>query len=317
MDRNLQLEKIISEYRSIVLAKNHLYRLGLQLETEQANLKELEEILEKEYEDLEKFKETSVRKLFHKVLKSREEQFEIERQEYLQAVLQFKDCENLIELLVFERGVLEEKVSKEKLIKQQLDSLISQRNLMVSQKYAGFKNTMISLNQQLDEKLSYKREIHEALIVALKATEVFRKMIELIKKAKSQGGWGMKNYHKINTKDGEKSFIDEAHLMSYQVKQILQKLEKELEDVYEHKSIQRLNRMEDFKHFNEIYHNRLISDWIVKNKIASAVNYLKGTKDTLTRIVKTLKIQLEMTTKGIDYINDRKQKVINENLDKY
>ena len=317
MDRNIQLEKIISEYRSIMLSKSHVYRLGLQLETERANLIKLEEILEKEYEDLEKFKETSVRKLFHKILKSREEQYEIERQEYLQAVLQYKDCENLIKLLEFEKEVLEEKISKEKLIKQQLDSLVTQRDLMVSQKYVGFKNTMISLNQQLDEKLSYKREIHEALVVALKGVEIFKAMIQLLKKAKSEGGWGMKNYHKVNPEDEGKLFIDEAHLMSYQAKQILQKLESELEDVYEHKSIQRLNRIEDFKHFNEIYHDRLISDWIVKNKIASAVNYLKGTRDTLTRIVKTLKIQLEMTTKGIDYLHDRKQKVINENLDKY
>jgi len=110
------------------------------------------------------------------------------------------------------------------------------------------------------------------------------------------------------------TYVDQAHQLSYQAKQILQELQDEMEDIYKHKDIKRLNRMEDFEHFNELYHDRLISDWIVKNKIVSTLNYLKGTADTLTQIVETLKIQLKMTEKEIAYILDRKQKVINENI---
>lgn len=314
MDRNYQLENLIAEYRSIMLAKSHLYRLKLRLQSEKTNLIKLEDILEKEYQDLERFKETSVRKLFHKILKSKEQQYEIEKQEYLHAVLQFKDCKNIIDLLDFERSVLEEKISKEKLIRQQVDSLVSQRNLMISEKYVGFKNLMIALSGQLDQKLAYKREIHEALIVGLKASDIFKRMIQLIKKAKTEGGWGMKNFHKVASEDGLQTYIDQAHQLSHRAKPILQELQDELEDVYKHKNIKRLNRMEDFQHFNELYHDRLISDWIVKNKIVSTLNYLRGTADTLTQIVETLKIQLKMTEKEIAYLQERKEKVINENI---
>jgi len=63
MDRNHQLENLISEYRSIMMAKGHLFRLGLRLKVEKKKLIKLENILEKEYQDLERFKETSVRNL--------------------------------------------------------------------------------------------------------------------------------------------------------------------------------------------------------------------------------------------------------------
>jgi len=316
MDRNLQIENLISEYRSIMLAKNHLYRLELRLKLEKANLIKLEDILEKEYQDLERFEETPIRNLFHKVLKSKEEQFELEKQEYLHAVLQFKDCKKMIELLEFEREVLKEKSFKEKQIKQQLSSLISQRDLVVSQKYVGFKNAMIALNQQHDQKLGNKKEIHEAIISGLKASDIFKKMIHLLEMEQKENGWGVSSDRFWKVSDGQNGYIDQVHKLSYRAKLALQELEDELEDIYERKSIKRLNRTEEFKHFIDVYYERLISDWIVNNKIVNVLNYLKGTADTLTIILESLKIQLKMTEKAFDYINDRKRKIIEENINK-
>ncbi len=316
MNQNEELENLIAEHRSIMLAKNHLFRLEIRLKQEKENLIKLEEILEKEYQDLERFKDTPVNKLFHKILKSREEQYEIEKQEYLHAVLQFKDSKNIIELLEFEKGVLIEKISKEKVIKQQLSSLISQRDFLVNDRYIGFKNTMIGLHQQMDQKLSYKREIHEALIVGLKVTDVFNKMIHLLKLAQAEEGWGMKNFHVGRLNEGQKNYVDQVFKLSYKAKQLLMELEDEMDDVYEHKSIKRLNRIEEFKYFTDVYYERLISDWIVKNRIISALNYLHGTADSVTRIVETLKIQLKVTEKAIAYLNERKQSVIDENTKK-
>ncbi len=317
MDSTEELENLIAEHRSILLAKNHLQRLESRLRLEKENLLKLEDILEKEYQDLERFKDTPVNKLFHKILKSREEQYEIEKQEYLHAVLQFKDAENMIQLLEFEKGVLVEKTSKEKVIKQQLSSLISQRDFLVNEKYHGFKDTMTGLHLQMDQKLSYKREIHEALIVALKAKDTFIKMIHLLGMAQADEGWGMKNFHVGRLNEGQKPYIDQVFKLSYQAKQLLMELEDEMDDVYEHKSIKRINRIDEFKHFTEVYYERLISDWIVKNRIISALNYLNGKADSVTRIVETLKIQLKMTEKSIAYLNERKQSVIDENTRKY
>lgn len=317
MDSTEELENLIAEHRSIMLAKNHLFRLESRLKLEKENLLKLENILEKEYQDLERFKDTPVNKLFYKILKSREEQYEIEKQEYLHAVLQFKDAESMIQLLEFEQGVLVEKISKEKVVKQQLTSLISQRDFLVNKKYVGFKEAMIGIHHQMDQKLSYKREIHEALIVALKAKDTFNKMIHLLELAQSDEGWGMKNFHLGKLNSEQKPYIDQVFKLSYQAKQLLMELEDEMDDVYEHKSIKRINRIDEFQHFTEVYYERLISDWIVKNRIISALNYLNGKADSVTRIVETLKIQLKMTEKSIKYLNERKQTVIDENTRKF
>lgn len=315
MKNNSILEKLIEEYRSIILSKHHLEKLKDRLQLERNRLQELEAILDQKYNNLYQLEKLSLRALFYTMLQTKDEQFEIESQEYLHAVLQLKDCKKTIELLEFERKVLLSKVNKEKRVQDQLNHLFTEREEFISSKYASLKNQLIIANQKLDQELGYKREIYEALIVGLKARDVFTQMIALLVKAKDDVNWGAELPNKEELRHAKNSYLDQAQELSYKAKQLLQELMDEMEDIYMHKSIRRLNKFEEFKHFNDIYYDRLISDWMVQNRIVSTLNYLKGTMDSLKRIVETLKIQKKTTEKNIEYLNKRKDELILESIE--
>ena len=133
---NLQEEiaKFIEEHQSLQLAKSHLAELNRRIEENTWILKQLEDILEKEYQDVQQFEKMSVRGIFHKVLGDAQQQLEIEKQEYLHAVLKHKEQVQMLKMLEFERQVLEEKMSKEAEINQRLNELLNSRQYQITKK---------------------------------------------------------------------------------------------------------------------------------------------------------------------------------------
>ena len=107
-----------------------------------------------------------------------------------------------------------------------------------------------------------------------------------------------------NSEHRDYSHIDEAQQVSYKVKPLFQQLENELEDVYKFKSIKRINKVAELKHFNVIYYDYLISDWIIRKQINSTLNYLYGVRDTLQRIEQTLLAQQRTTEQSIEYLKN-------------
>ncbi|MEM9821952.1 MAG: hypothetical protein AAF985_12805 [Bacteroidota bacterium] len=312
MDYQSTLDKYIESYKSILLAKKHLVNLKTRLEQEKDLLQELRTVLDKEYEDLDQLERVSTKSLFHRILRNKKEQYELEKQEYLHAMLRVKECKKTIELLAFEAQVLEEKVSRERVVLQKLNHLLAHREQDIDQRYIKIKDQLMSIYRQVDRKIAYKKELQQALIVALKAQELLKKMIDLIKKAKSTEIWGINSFEKAKELKVKNSYIDQAQEQAYKIKPILQALEDELQDVYEFNAIKRFNKIEEFRHFNDIYYDRLISDWIVQNKIISALNYLKGSRDSVSRIVDSLKIQLKSTEHTIEYLRRRQEEIIIE-----
>lgn len=69
-------------------------------------------------------------------------------------------------------------------------------------------------------------------------------------------------------------------------------------------------RLDEFKYFNDIYYDRLISDWITSGKIYNALNYLIGKKNSMQRMVDTLKNEQKKTEKKIEELNAQKQQLI-------
>lgn len=311
MQQNTDLEKLLADYQSIIHAKKHLSNLNQRLEEEEMYLEELHLILEKEYRDVRKLESLSLGSLFHTFLGKREEQYEIEKQEYLHAVLQYNEHKKTVDLLSYEQEVLQEKLQREQEVYQQLTSLLTKRNQLIEQKYAGLKNQIIGIHKQIDEKIGYKQEVQEALSVGQNAAVLIQDMITLVVKTKHKKEWG--NASLIdpgNSEFRDYTYIDEAQQISYKVKPLFQQLEDELEDVYKFKSIKRINKVAELKHFNVIYYDYLISDWIIRKQINSTLNYLYGVRDTLQRIEQTLKAQERATEQSIEYLKKRKQEII-------
>jgi len=318
MNQDSKLENLVAEYRSIRLAKSHLEKLQVRLQEDHVTLRELAFILEKEYQDVLRMKKFKVKDLFIRVLDSEDEQYEIEKQEYLFAALQYNECKKSVELLEFEERILLEKVAKESKIKRELTALIKDREATISLKYPYIKEQLLDISLQIDSNFAYKRELHEAIIVGLKAQKVLEQMIHFLTLgSKNSAGWGVyaPTYQAVQVqKKMYKGYLDEAHKLSHKAKQLLSELDDEMADIYAIKSSVRTHHFEEFRNFTNIYHDNLISDWILQKRIHATLNTISSTVANVRRLILTLKSQLKKTETSIEVLKKRKDAVILEGL---
>ena len=311
MESRQELNQLIKSHRTIRLAKYHLAKLEARLEEENLRLQGLEQILEEEYEDLQEFDQLNIINLFHRLLGNSEAKHEILQQEYLYAFLQHRECKKSIELMLFEKEVLAEKIEAEKGIEAKITELIRDREGVIGKQYPKIRSKLISIDQQLDVQFDYLRELRETISRCLEIQQVFGQMSRSLEKVKSSALWSLQ-HEKINRIHGV--HLEEAQECFYQARQLLLKLDDDLEDIYAFKAIGRWNKFEELKYFNHIYYDRLISDWVVKGQIDSTLHYLDGIIDSVDRISKTLETQMERTDKKIERLEMEKDELIQEEL---
>jgi len=129
--QSAELEKLLADYQSIIHAKKHLTKLNQRLEEEELVLADLDLILEKEYQGVRKLEGLSVTSLFQTFLGNKEEQYEIEKQEYLHAVLMYNEAKKTVDLLSYEQQVLLEKAQRQQVVYEQLTSLLTERKQLI------------------------------------------------------------------------------------------------------------------------------------------------------------------------------------------
>ncbi len=308
------LEKIVGDYKSLQLSKKHLKYLEVKINSESRRLKELKIILEEEHQDVLDLEFKTIRGLFQNILGENEEQYEIEKQEYLMAALQFNEAKKVVGLLNFEKKVLSGKLEREKEIQSQFDKFIFQRNELIATEYPYLSKQLQTISEQLDSDFSFQRELSETIIIAIEVETVIKQMVMYLEEANSLINWG-NTWQEINEINYDRNMtIDQAVDLSCKAKQLLQELEEQLEDIYSFRSIKRFSKFEEFLHFNDIYYDRLISDWIVKKKISSSINFLIGTNDSVELVITTLKNQQTLTDRNVEYLKSRQKEVIFESI---
>ena len=92
-----KLEKIVGDYKSLQLSKKHLKYLHVKINIESRRLEDLKIILDEEHQDVLDLESKTIRGLFQNILGKNEEQYEIEKQEYLMAALQFNEARKIVD----------------------------------------------------------------------------------------------------------------------------------------------------------------------------------------------------------------------------
>lgn len=297
------LEELLEDYKGIQLAKKYLVNLEKRLKEDSVKLNLLHEKCVKEQIDVIK-EQFSLRAIFSKVLQNEHKQFEKEKQEYLVAALEYNEFYKKVELIKYEIDVLKEKIAKEEKISTQLSASIKNRNKEIAEKYPNIKDDLMAFHYQLEQQISYKKEITEALSVAEKVASRLEQMqtILLFKEEGNKILWGYEA-KEINSSIDIK--INQAHELAYIAISLLDQLESEMSDIFKIADQQNKNSLEEFKNFNKIYFNNLILDWLTQRKLANVVAHIDSTKNMITRLTNSLNVQLTKTVHSIAYINGR------------
>ncbi len=303
------LDKVLEEIQSLERAEKQLAKVNQELDKEYRKLEQLQKVVDKEYEDVQKLEKLSMKGLFYKVLGDKEAQMEQERQEYLQAFLKYKEYKKSLELLEFEKKVLEDKLAKEGDIQKRKTTILKQVEQQHIQSDTAVGRQLARMEQQIIDNVYIKREVNEALIVGAKASDILKRMFSVMQTASNWGTWDMMG-GKSTASYLKHSNIDKAKDLALSAKHILSQYERELEDVYGKDRIQLNLNLDSFHQFTDIFFDNLITDWIIQRKIQNALMSIRSVNDKVTRIQSSLKAELNKLDKNITYLEEQKKELI-------
>ncbi len=295
MDLLEEIQKEISNFRSLQKADDHMHSLKYEIDKAYAELHALENRLDKEYRDYEKLEGKSIKGFFYNVLGSKEEQLEKERQEYLQLSLKFDEVKASIKLKEFERDVLAKKVAQYNTSEKRLKELKKKREAYLLRTNSMDSHRLREIINKMDDVTRLLTDIDEAVAVGDKLLGHLTKMVQLLQNARNWGRWDMQGGRQGRMyKYQKQTNIDRAKNVAYQIQNVMSTFEREVLDVYpEFRGIQMTFDLDRFNGFTDVFFDNLISDWIVQQKIVNSLNNVKAIQDRVTRLLHSLNLDQE------------------------
>ena len=308
MEINKKIEQAIQTLQSMRIAQKYLDKVEEKMAKLEYKIQDLKELIEGEHKDVEFREKTSANFIFRAILGDKTEQLEMERQEYLHAVLTYKDHCKELELLQFEWDVLQEKIARIPKQKALVASLIHDREKELAVSMPNYYSRILQIFNQLDEASKFQTEIEEADHAGNKCKSIVEKVIKALNYAAEMRNWGSNKKNSDYSK--EKSAVDEAWELFQKLKVELLKFEDELHDIHAPDKIEMHEHETKFDSFIDVYHNHLINDWIIRNRISSTISMMEAIDDEITRLLHTISVKAKQSDIRIDYLSQQKRELI-------
>ena len=169
-----ELKEALLEWRRLQKVASHFQGLTTRLRKETKEIKQLDNLLEKEEKDLKQLESVGIRSLFHKILGDKEKQIEIERQQYLQSALKYNALSKSIDLIEYERELLEKKLERFDAVEQRYEQLIKLREKELLRSDTAEGRKLLALSKKIDARHIELKDIDEAIVAGNKALKYIR-----------------------------------------------------------------------------------------------------------------------------------------------
>ncbi len=286
----------ITELTEVTRKLEGLKKVGSRLEDLNREITELEgkvgylvKQVDKESDDIETLKKTGIKSLFYKVLGSKEEQLEKERQEYLEANLRYDEARKSFELLLYERNILEGKIKAMPTTERRHVELLKLREEEIIASNPKLAAKIRTIDDQVLERQKMLYEVEEAMAVGRDANHLLEQVLVKLDQAINWGQWDMAGRKGQMTGHMKHRQIDMAKDLAYKAKISLTQFEKELRDIYGPENFGLTVKIPTFSAFTDIFFDNLITDWIVQQKIQNTRAGVVGVRDKTQRLLVTLK----------------------------
>ncbi len=312
---------IEEKLKSIKLKKSNLTKLKTELSDQKKRLAEekdklniLEQKLNKEYKEYKKLENLSVVSIISSIKGNKTEKLEKEKQEYLAAKLEFENAKENVSLIRERIDFIsnELKSNDEESIEKEYQEIIKEKeNLILSEgnKHSEEFMGLIELITDLDTKI---KELKEAVDAGEAVNTNFTKIIQILDSAQKWGtldvlGGGLTSTYIKHQK------ISEANSFVNKSKFLMKNYIKELDDVDFNSDIKDMLKFSDFEMAADFLLDNFIVDFIVLEKIRSAIDKVKRKKDEINKIQDSLKSQLNELKNQKEQLDCKKQKLLEEN----
>lgn len=292
----------------------HLERVEQQAKVTKRELDEaytahlkLEKKLEKELKDIERMEGLSTKAIFHKILGNKEKQLEKERQEYLELSLKEEDIKKSIDLLEYESSILSAKLGTQKNLDGKLEKLKLRREEEIIKEDPVLRNQLLNISQKIEDSYRFKSEVEEALEVGSVCHQLTGQIVGYLSKVRNWGQWqsGANRRHLSMMK---RDAIDRARNLSYQVKHHLNLFDQELRDIG--KRVDFDSDTSKFSAFSDFFFSNIITDWIVNNQLATAINSAVILRNNLASVINELKNELVKVERDVINLNQKRDKIL-------
>ena len=311
MDTQTLLRQKFDAKVSMQLAKSHLEKLNSRINEAYEKIEELNWILESSYLSLQKLENLSIKGLFQNILGSKEEQIEIERQEYLEAVLNYREAQESVKLLEFEKSVLEEKLEGLPSLLEEIELLILLREREILNSTLPLKRDIIYLNLEQDKCIQLKREVYEAKIAGTKVKVTLQKLTDDLRTMQKTESWG--SMERSNT--SRTSLIANINHYFVELKTQIYRFEDELADVYNHKNVNLTQELGKLPAMTVTFYSNLVSDWIFRDRIYHTLFQFEAIQDKVLRLLQSLDNETYKAESKIKQLEERKNELIIKGLD--
>jgi len=310
MDTRKELSEVTIKLDRLKKVGNRLEDLNREITDLQGKIGYLVKQVDKESEDIETLKKTGVKSLFYKVLGSKEEQLEKERQEYLEANLRYDEARKSLELLEYERNILEGKIKALAVTERRHQELLKLREQEIIASNPQLAAKINSIDAQITEREKMIFEVDEALAVGQDAARLLDQVLNKLNQAVNWGQWDMAGRRGQMTSHMKHRQIDMAKDLAYKAKISLTQFEKELRDIYGPENFGLTVTIPSFSSFTDIFFDNLITDWIVQQKIQNTRSGVVSVKDKTARLLATLKGMIPKITYEIEQLEEARKSVL-------
>ncbi len=281
-----KIKTLIEELTILEHAQKRYSNVAASLNNMNEEWHAMDKQLDKELNDIKELESLGIKSLFHKVLGSKEEQLEKERQDYLAVNLKYKELNKSIEITEYELNILEKKLLSRDKVENELEKLKKLREAEILRTNAPMKNDLLLILKKEEQAIRMLEEIRQAKEAGSVAVNSIKTVLSHLANAEKWGQWDMYNKNGSYYDHLKHGAIDKAVEEAYKTKHYLSIFREELADVGFTQSFQ-LN-VEAFSKFTDIFFDNLISDWIVQRKIKNVIGSVGSTHDKVINLIQAL-----------------------------
>lgn len=294
-DINIRINQIKEQAAEKKVLEKKLADLDENLQIHECELRDLEEMLNKELNDVEKLKKLSLSSIMSTLMRNKEEKLEKEEKEYLMAKLKYDDCLSRLNSFKDSKLRIEGRLSSlencEKRYEELLDTKLSLINIYGNENQ---KNRLLNMENEIDNYLKEMKEIEESIGVGKALYQEVGYTKEILQSAKNWGTLDLLGGDFISSMAKHQK-IDEAQRQFERVSNLLASFNKELEDI----NIPSLNFSTTTKTF-DIFFDNIFTDISVNSQISKSYDEICKLEININVILMNLKNDKENLEKDIE-----------------
>ncbi|ALS27675.1 hypothetical protein IJ21_22780 [Paenibacillus sp. 32O-W] len=304
---NRELDEWRDKAHRLAQAERRREQLQTRLAETERRIVKLEVELDMEKEDVEKLLRLSWTNLFHTLLRSKEEQLELERQEALAVSLKLQEARREAEELKRELAEVGSELRAVAGADNTYRELMARKERLLRESGTPAAEQLLELDRRMEQSGGRLKELKEALDAARRLGHALRDAAESLGKAKNWGTYDMLGGGMIATSI-KRSHMDEANTHIHNAQHLLHRLRKELEDVHISEDLQLDTG--GFSHFADYFFDGLIADWIVQGRITGSLEQVERQASQLRTLERRLSEEVQRLEQETAAVRREREKLL-------